>query len=111
MQEHDPLTFKDVAISLWGLLVTILSGTAARMNMRLSKLEESMPAKASSSDVDGKLRAASDNVTQRFRDEKDDHERESQRLERIFTEHRQETRDQFNSVTSRLDTIIERMMK
>lgn len=98
--EHDPITGWDVAKVLWGVVVSMLAGSAAWMNGRLKSLEDSMQTKAVKLDTD-----------QRFRDEKADHDRESARLERLFSEHREETRDQFRAVNARLDTIIERMMR
>jgi len=100
MQEHDPFTWRDAAVWLWGALVTVLAGSSARTNTRLSKLEEALTAKATSATVD-----------QRFRDEKADHAKESDRLERAFSDHREEARDHFKAVNARLDTIIERMMR
>lgn len=100
MNEHDPFTWKDAALWLWGLVVTILAGSASRVNSRIAKVEESVNAKAATTSVD-----------QRFRDEKADYDRESVRLERMMTEHRQETRENFKSINDRLDTIIERMMQ
>lgn len=98
--EHDPISGWDIAKILWGFIVTGLGISAARLNMRLQRIEEAVSAKAMASTMD-----------QRFRDEKADHKHEIDRLEKSLDDHRQETREQFSAVNARLDTIIERMMK
>ena len=97
---NDQVSVWDVIKILWAIGVSIVSAIAAWMNKRVQTLEEGMKGKA---DVN--------TVNQRFASEKADHEKESSRVERLMTEHRAETRQNFQSINDRLDTIIERMLK